>query len=109
MRNQAIAQIFADIADLLEIRGEQPFRISAYRRAGRVLGDLAEDVADLLAAGKLADLPGIGKGSIAKIEEYLADGAISFQAELLESTPPGLPALLKIPGLGPKRVALAWK
>ncbi len=109
MRNKELADIFNEIADLLEIKGEQTFRINSYRRAGRTIKDLTEDVELLCADGRLAELPGIGKGTVAKIEEYLSSGQIELHQELLSSIPSGLPALLKIPGLGPKKVALMWK
>ncbi|MBN2561119.1 MAG: DNA polymerase/3'-5' exonuclease PolX [Phycisphaerae bacterium] len=108
MQNKDIAEVFLEIADLLEIKGEQPFRVNSYRRAARTLKDLTRDVAELAASGELGKLPGIGKGTTAKIEEYLADGSITLHTELFESMPAGLPALLDIPGLGPKRIALMW-
>jgi DNA polymerase (family 10) len=109
MQNKELAAIFSTIADLLEIQGEKAFRVNSYRRTARTLKDLTQDVAELAATGGLADLPGIGKGTVAKIAEYLADGAISLHSELIEAMPPGLPDLLDIPGMGPKKVALAWK
>jgi len=109
MHNEDIADTFLDIADLLEIKGEQPFRINSYRRAARTLKDLTRDVAELADAGELGKLPGIGKSTAAKIEEFLADGSIRFHTALFESIPAGLPPLLEIPGLGPKRIALVWK
>jgi len=107
--NEDIAAIFEEIADLLEITGEQAFRINSYRKAARTLRDLTADIAELAAAGEHTKLPGIGKSMAAKIEEYLAQKGIDLHSELLESVPAGLPALLEIPGLGPKRIALAWK
>jgi len=109
MKNKDIASIFSTIADLLEIKGEQVFRINSYRRAARTIKDLTEDVADLAAAGTLDKLPGIGKSTVAKVEEYLTTGKVSLHEKLLKSMPPGLPALLSIPGMGPKKVALAWR
>ena len=109
MKNKEIASILAEIADLLEIKGEQVFRINSYRRAARTLKDLTRDIEELAEAGELASLPGIGKSTVAKIEEYLSQDSISLHRELLKSIPEGLPALLNIPGLGPKKVALAWK
>jgi DNA polymerase (family X) len=109
MRNQEIAAIFDEIADLLEIKGEQVFRINSYRRAARTVGDLTRDIAELAAAGELESLQGIGKSTAEKINEYLATGHMQTHAELLESVPKGLPGLLKIAGMGPKRVALVWK
>ncbi|MFQ5411286.1 MAG: DNA polymerase/3'-5' exonuclease PolX [Phycisphaerae bacterium] len=108
MKNKEIAAIFSEIADLLEIKGEKVFRVNSYRRASRTLKDLPRDVAELAVAGELGDLPGIGKATTAKIEEYLATGRIGVHTELLDSIPAGLPDLLRIPGMGPKKVALAW-
>ncbi len=109
MRNKELVAIFSEIADLLEITGEQSFRVNSYRRVARTIDDLTEDVAEVAAQGRLGDLPGIGKGSVGRIEEFLAKGRITDHQELLASVPKGLPALLKIPGMGPKKVALAWK
>jgi len=109
MRNEEIAAIFDEIADLLEIKGEQVFRVNSYRRASRTISELARDVAELAASDELQSLPGIGKGTAEKIKEYLADGRVGLHVELLESMPKGLPALLQVPGMGPKRVALVWR
>lgn len=108
-RNKDLANIFEQIADLMEITGEQPFRINSYRRAARIIEDLPRDVADLLADGELANIPGIGKGTVQRIESYLHTGAIPVHDELLAKVPPGLLHLLDIPGMGPKTVSLVWK
>lgn len=109
MKNKDLAEVFSQIADLLEIMGEQPFRVNSYRRAARTLDDLTQDIAELSTAGTLTSLDGIGKSTAAKIEEYLSSGSVSLLSELLESVPAGLPLLLNIPGLGPKRIAQVWK
>jgi len=109
MINRELASIFGQIADLLEITGGDPFRVSAYRRAARTIEGLAEDAADLLKAGTLEEVPGIGKSTVEKIRQYVAEGKIDLHQELLASVPKGLPALLQIPGLGPKKVQAAWK
>ncbi len=109
MKNAQIAEIFNEIADLMEIQGEQPFRIASYRKVARILEELTEDVETLLATGKLAQIPGIGKGSLERIEEYIKTGKISTHQELIKKVPPGLIKLTKIPGLGPKTIALLWK
>ncbi|MCG8407943.1 MAG: DNA polymerase/3'-5' exonuclease PolX [Phycisphaerales bacterium] len=101
--------IFNEMADLLEIKGEQVFRINSYRRAARTIKDLADDIETVAGDGELAKLPGIGKSTAEKIEEYLNKGKISKHQALLQSVPAGLPALLNIPGMGPKKIALAWK
>lgn len=109
MKNHEIAAVFNQMADLLEILGENVFRVTSYRNAARVLEDLSEDVAALAAAGKLEELHGIGERTRQKIEEYLKTGKIAAHQDLLKKVPPHLPILLRIPGMGPKTVLLAWK
>ncbi|UCD27884.1 MAG: DNA polymerase/3'-5' exonuclease PolX [Planctomycetota bacterium] len=101
--NREIAIIFDEIADLLEITGGDRFRINSYRRVSRIIDELPESVADLLEKGKLQKIPGIGKGTIDRIQEYLSKGKISTHQELLTSVPAGLLDLLRIPSLGPKK------
>ncbi len=76
MKNFEIARQFDLMADLLEIKGENPFRIRAYRRAGQNVESLTEDVEALAAAGRLNEIPGIGKDLAGKITEYLQTGRI---------------------------------
>jgi DNA polymerase (family 10) len=108
-RNQEIAGIFSEIADLLEIAGENAFRINSYRKAARIIEDLPDDVGKMLEAGSLAEVSGIGEHSLQKIEEYLKTGKITAMDDLLKKVPAGLVELLKIPGMGPKTVAAMWK
>lgn len=109
MKSRELYAIFEQMADLMEIQGEQSFRVNSYRRAARTMKELTADIDELAKSGGIVDLPGIGKGMAGKIEEYLASGKIAAHQELLQAVPPGLPALLEVPGLGPKKVALAWK
>ncbi len=104
--NAEISRTFARIADLLEIDGADRFRINSYRRAARTIKDATEDVAALSALGRLTALPGIGKGTAKRIEQYIETGHIDVLDELEGKLPKGLPALLEIPGMGPKKVAL---
>jgi DNA polymerase (family X) len=104
MRNKELSAIFDQMADIMEILGEDPFRINSYRNVARTIGDQSTDVADLLAGGELAELPGIGKSSLGKIEEFVKTGKITAHEDLLKKVPPTLPDLLHIPGLGPKGV-----
>lgn len=107
IHNADIAVRFEEIADLLEIQGENPFRIRAYRNAARTLADLALEMAELLQQGKdIPHLPGIGKDLAAKIIEIVDTGTCAKLEALRKAVPPGIPALLKVPGLGPKRVKL---
>lgn len=104
MENSRIAKIFDEIADLLVIRGGNPFRIRSYRRAARTLRDLPKRVEDMEAEGEdLSDLPNIGEGTSKKIREILERGTAEKLERLREKVPPELPELLKVPGLGPKR------
>ena len=103
--NAEIAAQLDKIADLLDIEGANPFRIRAYRRAARLVGELPRAVADMLAAGEdLDDLPGIGPDLAGKIATLAQGRAPPLLLELERETPPGIAARLAIPGLGPKRV-----
>jgi len=107
--NKRLSALFDEIADLLEITGEQSFRVNSYRRAARAFKDLTRDITELAASGALAEVPGIGKGTLEKVQQFLATGKVDLHDELKAQVPAGLPALLQIPGLGPKKVALFWK
>jgi len=109
MANEELAAIFAEMADILEILDQDRFRINSYRRAARVLGDTTEDIAALAADGKLQKLPGIGKSTAEKIEEYFRTGKITRHEELRKQIPMGLLEMLTIQGMGPKTVAKLWK
>jgi DNA polymerase (family 10) len=104
MKNAVLSELFDQMADIMEILGEDRFRINSYRKVARVIGDIPTDVETLLATGQLAKVPGIGKSSLAKIEEFVKTGAIGAHKQLLEKIPPELPELLTIPGIGPKGV-----
>src|ERR1043166_4388504 len=109
MKSRELSNLFSQMADLMEIQGEQSFRVNSYRRAARTMKELTGDVESLAAAGKLVELQGIGKGMLGKIEEFLASGKITAHVELIASVPQGLLKLLAIPGMGPKKVAQVWK
>jgi DNA polymerase (family 10) len=108
MINKELAQIFNDIADILELKNDNPFRIRAYRKAALVMDDLTDDVTVLLGTGKLNDLPGIGKDLYSKIEEYIRTGKIETYEELKKEFPQGLLDILYIPGVGPKTAKLLY-
>jgi DNA polymerase (family 10) len=108
--NLHIADIFNRIADLLDIKGDNPFRIRAYRDAARTVGDLSGNVADMVEKGEdPAKLPGIGKDLAAKIREMVATGSLSFLQKLEEEVPGGLIDLLRISGLGPRKVGRLYR
>ena len=94
------------MADILEFRNDNPFKINAYRKSARILSDLTDDVEELVKAGTLKHLPGIGRGMAEKIAEYLQTGTIAAFEKTREGIGEELIALLGIPGLGPKTVAL---
>lgn len=105
MKNQEIAGIFNEIADLLEIKGENPFRIRAYRRAAQNIEGHAKNIADL-SREELLEIPGIGKDLADKIEEYLKTGKVASYDDLKKEVPEGLAELLSVPSLGPKTAKL---
>jgi DNA polymerase (family 10) len=102
MKNQQIAKIFNEIAELLELKGENVFRIRAYRRAAQNLDGLSKDVSTL-SEEELTALPGIGKDLAGKVREYLATGKIAKHEDLKKDIPEGVLELLRVPGLGPKK------
>lgn len=109
MKNQQVAEILEKMADLLEFKGEIPFKIAAYRKASRTINDLTEDIETIWQEGRLAEIPGVGKGLQGKIEQFLAEGKIRQLDELLEQVPRDIFELLSIQNFGPKSVALAYK
>ncbi len=108
MKNQEIARIFNEIADILEIKGENPFRIRAYRRAAQNIDGLPRDVATL-SQEELLGIPGIGQDLAGKIREYISTGKIASYEELKKEIPEGLTLLLTVPGLGPKTANLLYE
>lgn len=108
MNNLAIARVLAEIGDLLEIKGENPFKIRAYRNAAETIAHSAEPVADRSAEDRRA-LPGIGKDLAAKIGELIDTGSIAYHQALLQEFPPTILDLLHLQGVGPKTVALFYR
>jgi DNA polymerase IV (family X) len=105
IHNADIALVFEEIADRLEIQGANPFRIRAYRNAARTLAELPQEARVLLERGEdLTRLPGIGEDLAAKIREIVDTGHCSLLDRLRRELPPAVTELLRIPGLGPKRV-----
>lgn len=110
MNNRDISRHFEEIGNLLEIQGANSFRVRAYRNASRTLEDLAEPVNDIATGGEkaLLDLPGIGKDIAAKILVLLKTGTTPQLEKLREEVPPGVLDMLRIQGLGPKKVKLLF-
>jgi len=109
MQNPDIARAFEEVADLLEIKDENPFRVRAYRNAARTVRDFPEPIADWVRAARdLTEIPGIGEDLAGKIATLVATGELPLRKQLLAKLPSGLLDLLRIPGLGPKRVKLLY-
>lgn len=107
MKNQQIAKIFSEIAELLELTDANVFRIMAYRRAAQNIDGFPGDVA-ALSEKELEAIAGIGKELTAKIHEYLTTGKMAKHEELKKEIPAGVLELLRVPGLGPKTVKLLY-
>ena len=109
MKNAEIAARFSEIADFLEIKGENPFRVRAYRRAAQTMEGLAEDVAAVADRGGLLEIPGIGKDLAGKIQEFLQCGAVEYLEGLRREIPVGVVELMRIHGVGPKTAKLLYE
>ncbi|MDD4933326.1 MAG: DNA polymerase/3'-5' exonuclease PolX [Methylacidiphilaceae bacterium] len=107
-KEEAIGKL-EEIATLLDLRGENPFKSRAYRTAARALDSLSEDFEPFVREGKLDQVKGIGEGIRAKLQELVATGRLAYLEELKESFPEGVVALLDIPGLGPKKAKILWE
>ena len=109
MDNKAIANILFETADLLEIDGQDSFRIRSYRNAAQAIENHSQQIKDLIAEPKqVLAIPGIGKGMLTNLQELFNTGKLAVQAELLEKYHPSMLQLLKIQGLGPKTIKLIW-
>jgi DNA polymerase (family 10) len=105
VHNADVAAVFEEMADLLEIEGSNPFRIRAYRNAARTLRDLPREVGAMLDEGEdLTELPGIGEDLAGKIKEVVETGTAAMLEQYRKKVPKTLTELLRIPGIGPKRV-----
>src|SRR5262245_48348089 len=104
MTNSQIASALAEIGTLLELKGENPFRTNAYHAAARTIDQLGEELAAKVRAGTFEHLPGVGETLKEKIETFVNTGKIPQLEDLRAATPPGLVQMLRIPGLGPKKV-----
>jgi DNA polymerase (family 10) len=110
VHNSEIADIFSRIADMLEIKDENRFRIRAYRNVARVVNGMSENIADKIQQGEnISKIPNVGSGSAEKIEEIVKTGKCRYLEELERSLPAGLSQIMKIAGLGGKKVAVLYK
>ncbi len=109
MTNLEIARVFRQVAELLELQGEDHFRVEAYRRVANNIETTSENLLYIHDRDALRRIPGVGEGIAAKIDELIETGRLRYLEELQAQVPPGLPQLLEIPGLGPKKVRALWE
>jgi DNA polymerase (family 10) len=110
MTNAEIAAVFEEVADLLEFKASNPFRIRAYRNAARTIHDLPESMAEIVADPdrSLTEIAGIGKDLAEKVATLVDTGSLPMLEELLQEIPESVLAILRVPGLGPKRAATLY-
>jgi DNA polymerase (family 10) len=101
---QRVASILEETGNLLELDGGNPYEVRAYQNAARTLGNVEGDLGELVRSGEIATLPGMGKTLVARITELVTTGHLKIYDEMVARIPPGLRQMLRIPGLGPKRV-----
>ena len=104
MDKKDIVEVLERIGTMMEIKGENPFKIRAYSAGARTLQTMEEDLGEVIEAGRLGDIPGIGKALTEKIETLYTTGELEFYDKLVASVPSGLMDLLDIPGLGGKKI-----
>jgi DNA polymerase (family 10) len=108
MDKQQIGRILDEIGTLLELQGENPFRCQAYHNAARAIEQLDEDLTELLSAGRLDEIPGIGAAMQEKVTALVTTGELPFYNQLREKMPSGLLEVLRLPSIGPKKVKLLY-
>ncbi|MBE9512890.1 MAG: DNA polymerase/3'-5' exonuclease PolX [Chloroflexi bacterium] len=106
MKNSEVAKVFQDIADLLELKGENPFKIRAYQRVVRSIEHLPVEVEQLVKEDRLKEVPGVGEAITNKITELVTTGHLGYYEKLKAEFPEGLSALLDVPSIGPKTAML---
>jgi DNA polymerase (family 10) len=99
-----VAAILEDVANLMELTGENPFKVRAYQNAARAISSLEEPLDELVASGRLASVPGLGETLVQRIQELVQTGHMAYYEDLQARVPEGLRTMLRIPGLGPKKV-----
>ncbi len=109
MDNRQVAAIFVRMADILDIQGENPHRIMAYRRAAENIAALSRPLEEIWRAGELDSIPGIGKTLAEKIDELMRTGRLEAYEKLRAQVPDGVVEMLQVPDVGPRKAALFWK
>jgi len=108
-RNEEVAALLEQIAELLMLKNENPYRIRAYTIAAQNIRDLDADIEEVARQGKLDEIPGVGKAIAAKIEEYLRTGKLEYYEQLKREVPVQAVDLLEVPGIGPSRAHLLYE
>src|SRR5712692_4580756 len=108
MRNEDVVDTLNALADLLEIKGENRFRVNAYRDAARHVEGMSESLETVAAEGRLREIPGVGEAIALKIQELVGTGHLGYYDKLTAEVPASLRELLQIPGLGPKKIKLLY-
>lgn len=104
VEKQQVAAMLDEVAQLLELDGANPFEVRAYQNGSRAIAGLEGDIGDIVASGGLVGVPGLGKTLVARISELVTTGHMRIHDELMDRIPPGLRQMLRIPGLGAKRI-----
>src|SRR3954471_2590602 len=107
--NAYFARIFNEIGAMMELKGESPFKVRAYRTAAETFANLHEDIKKVWHEGRVNDLPGVGKAITDKVDELMTTGHLRFYDRLLDEVPPSLIAVTEIPHVGPKKAMLLYK
>lgn len=104
MTNQEVARVLRQIADILQIKDDNPFKVKAYRKAADAIYHFDEDINVLQQTGRINEIPGVGRAVQEKVEELLQTGALAYHERLLQEVPVGVLNMLRLPGLGPRTV-----
>src|SRR3954467_13509838 len=107
--NSTFARIFNEIGAMLELKGESPFKVRAYRTAASTFANLREDLKEVWREGRVDDLPGVGKAITDKVGELMTTGHLRFYERLLNEVPPSLITITDIPHVGPKKAMLLYQ
>lgn len=109
MTNREVASLLDDIGDMLEILGDNPFRVRAHHRAANSIKSSAEDISVLVRDGRLTELPAVGKGLADRVTELVTTGKMGFFEDLKAQVPPRLLELMAVPGVGPKKAKIFYE
>lgn len=109
MENAELSKILSEMADLLELIGDNPYKARAYRRTARAVDTLPGSVDELWRRGEIGSIPGVGQGLRARLEEILGSGDCRERQRLAAQVPPGVLPMLRLEGVGPKTVSIAWR